>query len=571
LEASDNPWEIEPVGPEEFFNDFLREPAYPQQLDFVVKTLGAEGTSWDTTYNEGIALVGKGGGKDRTIAKLLVYICYKLLCLKNPQKYLGLGEGSAIDIGNVSLNARLAQDVFFKNFRTLLRNTINPRTGRNWFEERGVDLNEAIKKREVSFPKEITAYSLDSVEYTGEGLNLLVVVFDEVGGFPPLRARELYSALKKTQRSRFPRHHKTFLISYPRDENDYMMIRYREAESDPSVYRVKAATWDWNIKVKMEDLENEYARDPVEAKRVYQCIIEAGERGYIRYRDRIYAAFDRSRDNPVKNDAVWTDDLINLSFKPSFVPLKGVFYYAHIDLAKGQEGGDCAGLAIGHLQRGMTTSLSTEYVERVLKNEGIDLSKVAGKPQDGVVMDLVLQLRARSGQEILLEEIRLFLERLKYGLGMNLRKVTYDGWQSLGEIQLLNKAGIKSEVQSVDRDRIAYDTLKELIYKGLISFYPHPILLRELEELQITETGKVDHPEHSYRRQIEEGRMEGSKDVADAVAGVCRLAMEESPAEFRSWTVGSEVRRSDGKPNVEAEERERLVRYGERPPRRYNW
>jgi len=570
-------WLEPPVSPQEFFEKYIGEAAYPEQQSFVDKTLGTNPTTWDSTFQEGIGLIGKGGGKDRTISKILVYCVYKLLCMRNPQKYLRemgatLGVGSAIDLGNVSINSRLAKDVFFKNFTTLLRETRDPKTGKNWFEEHGVDLQKAIQIREVKFPKNITAYSLDSEEYTGEGLNLLVVIFDEVGGFPPLKAKKLYSALKTTQRSRFPKLHKTFLISYPRDENDYMMIRYNEAKNEPTTFRDRKATWEWNPRVTMEDFADDFAKDPIAAKRTYQCIIEAGERGYIRYRERISASFNKGRDNPVFGDRVWTDDLLTLRFKESFIPLIGISYYCHVDLAKGQEGGDCAGISIGHLVRGMTTTLSQEYVENVLKNEGIDLSRVAGKPQVGVVIDLAIQIRARPGQEIQLEEVRLFLEKLKYGAKFPIHKVTYDGWQSLGEIQLLNKAGIQSEVQSVDRDRIAYDSLKELIYKGLVDLYAQPILQRELEELQLTEVGqKVDHPDNSYRRQVEEGRMGGSKDVADAVAGVVRLCLEAGQYEFRSWAAN----RTPGVPpksvDPQREEQEKLVRYGEKPHRRMNW
>jgi len=121
LQGSNKVWKIEPVSPEEFFNTFLKEPCYPLQQDFVDNVLGTKGPEWDTTFTEGQALVGKGGGKDRTIAKILTYVVYKLLCMKNPQEYLDLGGfGAAIDLGNVSINSRLAKDVFFKNFMTPL-------------------------------------------------------------------------------------------------------------------------------------------------------------------------------------------------------------------------------------------------------------------------------------------------------------------------------------------------------------------------------------------------------------------------------------------------------------------
>jgi len=567
-------WDEEPVSPTEFFDKFLGEPCYPLQQEFVDKVLGTDGPTWDTTYNEALALVGKGGGKDRTISKIVVYIVYRLLCMRNPQKCL-MGNTatveSAIDIGNVSMNARLAKDVFFKNFKMLLKHVKNPKTGNNWFEEKGVELNKAILTREVKFPKNITVYSLDSEEYTGEGLNLLVVVYDEVGGFQAKKAKELYDALKKTQRSRYPLHHKTLLLSFPRDENDFMMTRFNQAQDEPTTWRIQHATWEWNPTKKKEDFSDDYVKDPVQAARVYECKVTIGERTYIRYREQLLENFTNDRENPCLNNEFWTANLLNLKFKPSFVPLLGTQYFAHIDLAKGKEGGDCAGIVIGHAQKNMKSKLSQKYLEELLKTEGLDFSKYADKPQLGLVIDLALQIRARAGQEIQLEEVRLFLGYLKHQLRFNIRKATYDGWQSLGEIQQMRKIGILSEEQSVDKDRIAYDTLKTFIYQGLFSCYWHPVLIRELEELQVLDNGKVDHPDNSSRRATEEGRIEGSKDVSDGAAGVARLGKEEG-AEFAAWI--SDTRPTDtGKtpPSVQDDEARKLIRYGDKPSRRMNW
>ena len=112
----------------------------------------------------------------------------------------------------MSINGTQAREVFFKEFVSTLKRTINPKTGKNWFSEHGMDLrdDQDIQKRKVIFSPEdennITAYSLDSEQYTGEGKNLLVVVFDEVGAFRVARAKELHTNLQDTQTSRFPRH-----------------------------------------------------------------------------------------------------------------------------------------------------------------------------------------------------------------------------------------------------------------------------------------------------------------------------------------------------------------------------
>jgi hypothetical protein len=285
-------------------------------------------------------------GKDRTISKILTYAIYKLLCMRNPQRFLGLndtdvdGPESSIDVGNVSLNARLAKDVFFKNFVAMIKATTNPKTGNNWFEEHGLNFKKDILTREIKFPKCITTYSLDSEEYTGEGLNLLLTVFDEVGGFEPKKAGDLYRALTSTQKTRFGDKRKTLLLSYKRDDNDFMMIRYNQAAAEKRTFRVKAATWLWNIKRSKDDFIDDYIKNPEESKRIYECEGTTAEEGYFKYKQRIKESVNPNRINPIQGDVSWTNDILSLKFKEFFAPLRGVRYFVHVDLAKGKASGD---------------------------------------------------------------------------------------------------------------------------------------------------------------------------------------------------------------------------------------
>jgi len=572
LENEDEFWDEKPVSPRVFFEKFLHEPAYPEQQKYVDAVLGTKADEWDTTYPEAIALVGKGGGKDRTIAKILTYCIYKLLCMRNPQKFLGLNDNemdspaSAIDIGNVCINARLAQTVFFKNFRAMITATKNPITGGNWFQEKGLSLTRDIHTRDINFPKHITAYSLDSEEHTGEGLNLLLVIFDEVGGFDAAKAADLYLALVSTQKTRFGGKRKTLLLSYKRDDNDYMMIRYNQAKKEKQTFRVKAATWEWNPKRKKEDFADDYLRDPESAKRIYECSGSTAEDGYFKYKKRIRDATNKERTNPVATNETWTNDILKLKFKDFFVPKKFEQYFVHVDLAKGKESGDYAGIALCHPVRNRDIKLSSAYLEELTKVEGFKLSQFSTQKQTGVVIDFVMQLRARPSEEIIFDEIRQFIHGLKKA-GYSIKMVTFDGWQSVDSIQILSKAGIPAEVQSCDRNTEAYDTLKELIYKGLLDIYDHPVFIRECEELIRTDNNKVDHPELSYKRSLEEGRLAGSKDVSDAVAGAVNSCIKNSQSNFSCGAVeDARSKQLDGffhRPDEE--ERDKLVKYGERP------
>jgi len=578
----DSIWEETPVDPDEFFEKFIGEPLFAgPQRDLVRNAFGNDPKEWSTEYDELQALWGKGSGKDRTSSKALCYAVYKLMCMKNPMEYLSAGAEKVpsiedkLELGNVCINSKLAKEVFFKYFKIMVRSCKNPKTGRNWFVERGLNLRHNIKTRQIDFPKNITAHSLDSEEYTGEGLNLFFVIFDEVGGFDPKKASGLYDALVTSARSRFPKYMKIFLISYKRSDNDFMMLRFDQAAKEPQTYRSGPyATWEVNLKRVKEDFTKDYIRDPEGSKRTYECKGKTSEGGYFRYRSRISQVINGwMKDNPIVGDKISVMDLRNLQFKDWFDPAPNTVYFIHVDLAKGAKGGDRCGLAMGHYQRDMEVSLPPDFVQGVLINEGFDLSGAQGDKAVGAFMDLVLQIRAPAEGEIMFEEVRGLIENLARVKKFPIQLVTYDGWQSMDSIQLLRKAGVHAEEQSVDRDNEAYDTLKSLIYRGIFECYPHNILIRELEELTVTPKGKVDHPAHSSRRVLnEDGMNQGSKDIADAVAGCANLCIKFGKTSFQAWTsaIGKSIGSAQSlwKHPIRSES-EKLVRYGEIPPEWY--
>lgn len=571
-------WREVPVSSREFFERYLNEPCYPEQQAFIDKMIGTDPQMWDLTFQEGDALIGKGGGKDRTIAKFLSYICYLLQCMENPQVTFEQGEGANIDIVNMSLNAKLAKKVFFKNFTYFVKKCRYPAEPgqrdadrKNWFVSHGLDLGKNILDREVVFPGNITCHSLDSTDYSFEGLNVLVVIFDEVGGFIPSKAKEIYDAVTDTQTSRFGIKRKTLLISFPRDPNDFMMIRYQEAAAEPSTYRVRAATWEWNIRRKKEDFAEKYVKNPEAAKRVYECICNIGEGGYFKYKEQLQYIFKNIDSlNPIIGDFVILKSLKVLQFKQFFQPDPSAVYFIHVDTAKGKDGGDAAGFAMAHYVPSMKTNLSDEHVSKLLALEGIDLSSFKNLESMGIKVDLYFQIKAPKGGEIIFDDILEFIVNLKKGLKFNIKFVGFDGYQSLSLIQNLKRFGIESDEVSVDRNNDGYDSLKSVIYRGVLDVYPNFVALRELEELLVTNKGKVDHPAESFRRSAEEDDKRGSKDVSDALAGVVFKILEEIPAEIKFWfssrAVGGQQQNLAGE--VQRKEQEKLVRYGQRPPTR---
>ena len=92
---------------------------------------------------------------------------------------------------------------------------------------------------------------------------------------------------------------------------------------------------------------------------------------------------------------------------------------------------------------------------------------------------------------------------------MNLKWISFDGFQSADSIQTLRTKGFTTGIRSVDRTPAPYDITKTALYDGRVEIPEHPKLLKELTSLEVdSQTGKVDHP------------VNGSKDVSDGLAGV---------------------------------------------------
>lgn len=505
-----------PVTPVIFFRDWMKSPLFPIQQEAVdnilVKDINGQ-LEWDTQFNECYLLWGMGSGKDFTISRTFAYALYYLLCLKNPQEYFKLGNSTEpIDLVNVSFDEDQAQFVFFKKLKMALASVRRPGSVNNWFEEQKMQIKETSKSQVITFPSNITCYSLNSKEYKVEGKNCLLALFDEMAVFRPDKADELYKILKGNMTSRFPNAHKFIAISYKRDDHDYMMVKWEETKGDPRVYRSGPhSTWDVNTLKTKADFDDAFRKDPEDAERRYQCIGETSKSGYFKYREKIKEHINKERQSPIIEEQVPIRDILGIKWHDSFVGNPNYNYVAHIDLAKGKdtenETADCAGFAMGHRESldGVTTK---------------------------IVIDLMVQFKAERGKEIIFEHVRQFINYLLSVRHFNIKLLTLDGYQSTDFMQIMRGRGVESELLSVDRDTSAYDTLKSLLYNKMLDYYGYRVFIRECEELKLV-NGKVDHPDKSMRRALEEQDDRGSKDVSDCVASICKTLIMQQDGQTR--------------------------------------
>jgi len=558
LNRSDSKFKIDPVSPKEFFEEWLKQPLFPEQYRIINQVFTDNYQDWSSSIKEILLLWGEGASKDYTIVRTLAYCCYWLCCLRDPQTYFHIGANTPIVVACMSVNEEHAKDVFFKQFTTVIKNIKNPATGMNFFAGLGVDLRDGkdIQTRKVLFPNHIEAMAADASRYGIEGKNVLMCIFDEIAEVRYDRAKERYDNARNTAFSRFPDHYKLVMISYPRDEFDYMMTHYHEVDEWPEgdkkqVFKSRKAPWEIRGKEGahpdlvskrlyklQEDYIPMYRKDPDDAKRRYECTFTKNSNA--RFLKKFGLVLDRCIDFDRPSPIIWEDlgragkvfvtekELLDLNWQPWFRPgysytayqieqkllknpedtkLKEVLeaelvrhenaqYFIHIDLSQGIK--DCAGLVILH-------------------------SYAVTPTQMGYYVDLAIQIRPEEA-EIDFERIRKFVFKLS-DKGFDIITTSLDGFQSVDFRQMLEKRGIQSELISVDRSRKPYDTLKSLLYQGVVDIYNYLVILRELKELQNTSRGKVDHPKKSPQRLKEEGLKSGSKDVADALAGAIYAAI----------------------------------------------
>jgi hypothetical protein len=463
------------------------------------------------TVFEVIAQWGKGSGKDYCSAISVARVVYLLLCLKDPAGYYGKSEGDSIDILNVAINSDQAKNVFFKNFKRIIEKS-------SWFEGKYTPTAQAIE-----FDKNITCYSGHSQRESWEGYNMFMVILDEIAGFAmenttghvaAATAQAIYDMYQGSVISRFPEFGKLVLLSFPRYKDDFIQKRYKEAVAnvvttkksitlkvdvdlpdgtegneftiewdydevvaynEPRVYAIKRATWEVNPTWKLQDAMPLFLKDPVDALSRFACMPPEAIDAFFKSREKIETAFSKA---DIAHDSQGR-------FQQRFQPDPDKTYFVHVDLAYKHD--HCA-VAMAHVERWERISMGNSYTE----------------PGPVVVVDCVKYWTPRTDANVNFDDVRNYILNLRRR-GFNIKLVTFDRWNSVDSIKMLNDSGMKADRLSVNKKH--YDDLALLVQEERIKGPEIKLLIDELLELRIMKGEKIDHPR------------KGSKDLADAVAG----------------------------------------------------
>ena len=432
-------------------------------------------------YTEAVFCEAIGAGKSYKSSVIIAYMAYRTLCLKDPQKYFGLAKGSTIVFLNMSIRAEQSKKVVFGEIKSRIAN--GP-----WFM-RYYHPDPAIHS-ELRFSKGIIIFPGNSQETFPLGFNILGGVMDEAAFYTETDshdvAEDMFNALHSRIKNRFGDKGLLVMISSPRYVHDFIEKKMEEAKTNKNIFSRRKKLWEskplssfsgeWidfqGYKIP-KDFEIEARRDPDKFKRDYMAIPSLVIEPYVKNWELLEKSIDDALECPADE---------NNKLKSDFICKNRACHYIHVDLSLKR---DSTGLAMVHDEAGL------------------------------IIADLMLRIKPPIGGEIKFSDIRDIILELQ-NRGFLISEVTYDGWQSIDSIQILQAKGINCSVLSVDKDSRAYDVLKGKIYDGKFKCYRYEPFIEEMRRLEFIEGKKVDHPP------------KGSKDVADAVAGAVYNIVENA-------------------------------------------
>jgi len=461
------------------------------------------------TVNEVICQLGKGSGKDHVSRVSLAYISYLLHCLRDPLEYFGKASGVYIDLVNLAVNAKQAQQVFFDPLKNLL--LASPWANDVGFEPRVQEI--------FWFDRPVRMFSGHSEAEGWEGYEVLTVVLDEISAFKTdvelkgqLRnkgsASEIYEMARASITSRFPSVGKVVLLSFPRFKGDFIQQRYKSVIDDlveqggvildekhgnrggykeAQSWALKAATWDVNPTRHKEEFENEFRRDPIMARARFMCEPPEMVDAYFRDPESVRAAF-RFKQPPVDDEGRFREWFLGNDEHPRYI---------HVDLGLKR---DRAAICMVH-------SPGFKQIKTLGGVENLPI----------IEMDYIQSWKAEDNSEIPFASIRSTITELTRRF--TVVSVTFDQWNSADMIQSLRALGINADLHTVAKKD--YDTLSTAIYDGRLRGYWNEILVEdELLKLKLINNTKVDHP------------TTGSKDLADSVAGATFMCVTNLSSDF---------------------------------------
>lgn len=486
------------------------------------------------SYTEAMMTGAIGIGKTTFASIALPYMAHWVLCLKDPQGFFDLLPGSRIAFMQMSTSEDQAREVVFGDIFARINHS-------PWFKAHPHDPSF---KNQIRWPsKDVWIVPGDSAETTFEGYNILGGILDEMDSHRVTPKRDYaeagYNTISNRISSRFQDRGLFILIGQMKHQTGFAARHYAEMSEDSTSYVSRMTLWesfgwdkylDENGKRKSfwfdarrkieipalvaETVDNpDFMEIPLLYRKQFMSDPDKALRDLAGIPPKVGSPFIGMTHYLDPPPELWTKrfgytespvdgNLASPQFKEWFRATDRLPRVVHIDIAYADTG-DALGIAMGHVR---------------------ELKEVDDELQPYVVFDFIMRIKPAPGREIILGDVRKIVYHLRDDLGFKIRKVTLDGFQSTDTIQQLQKKRFDADYLSVDKNLLPYQDLRDAIYERRIEWPRHVVAMKHgdtktvdiaYQELtQLVDTGKkIDHP------------LGGSKDVADAMAGVVHVLM----------------------------------------------
>lgn len=499
-------------------------------------------------------------GKTYCACCAFAYHIYKLSCLYNPQAHYELAPGSEI----VFMMQSLKEDKAKRNFREFKGMIDASEYFKQHFPQRGKSLNYSV------FPGNIRVKPAPSTSTAGISENVLCAFIDEanfmkvVKGSPNKgedeqyydQATKIYRTIKDRIENQFKNFAtgewpgKIYLSSSANHTGDFIQTKKEEAQTAEHIYVADYALWEvkdinksgkkfWvqlpdenqagQILIKKPyPMGDDIIEVPIELKDQFEANLHDAIRnvaGVPISRESKFIPSSAVTENVLKYEQYYGDEqiftkqevdinslinvesLLNIPFIRT-INTFGIFH-SHLDMAVTH---DAAGLSVG-------AAMGSKVIETrnvFDPDQGKYFQEPSYTSPIYVMFGLLRIIPPKYGQ-INIESVWKLYFALKEYL-TNLNSWTADYAYSTTISQILKKAGIKTDQQSVDKKPDPAVETKTSLMEHRLWVPEHETFKEEVKHLQQdATTGKVDHTHLS------------TKDVFDAVAGATyRLSKRKS-------------------------------------------
>lgn len=481
-------------------------------------------------YHEWVLTGATRIGKSSTAITATAYMLYRLMCLRDPQKFFGKKEISKFSILFFNITKELAKGVAYREFNDTLKES-------PWFNAHGT-----FSKSEQNFyyipegGKVVIDYGSDASH--GLGKQVFVAFMDECNfsqagvkdvNKAKAHMRETYNTLAARVKGTFKHggevFGKIFAVSSKRSDSDFMEAYVEEqlnAGAGNHMYISDAPQWEvlpastfsketfciaigdryhrgfvvpdnqchesaiadlkaqgYKILNPPIDMKSDFLADFDVALRDLAGISVVGAMSFIT--QEAISACIGTRRNPFYSDVLQIGTKDNLTIEEFFhineVPpeLKRVPIFIHLDLSLN---GDKTGISAGGITK--RVDIETQDGNKVSQPFLSHLFSVA--------------IEAPRGANISYSKIFTFICWLRK-VGFNIERISRDQFQSEYLAQMLEEKGFKVDKISLDRTPDGYIALRSVLIEQRIDMLDHSLLQNELVLLQRDAvTGKCDHP-----------------------------------------------------------------------------